>query len=726
MPIVKGVIGRKRVNKMEQNIRKFGVFVATLALIASVLVMPNASAGDGDLSMTVEGDNGLTSYGAKYGRANFIGSVSSTSVDADEDLTITASFDSESGWDSNDASVGVWDGTSCAVGEEDDFGHGGYNFGTLSVTLDFCISVLVDGDSFDNGDSVEMVIDASSSNSTLDNVVNAQVVVSDWVSSTEDTVAKTFTESSANTTEDCASASSCHSYTITIHNNKVDSSGVAQALSDPIKISYNSATPGWRIESDDAGWDAMNVEATIGYIAPGESYNFVIEVSLSGGNALASSYVGNSVLAFQVSDDNNVIVFVNFEAIVEDNFAVSVSGSGNQYVDNGCEDGGYEIDWDVNIRNHGNKPDSFDVVFNTTDVVAEAWNIEGATDINTGNLPPKAEKGGYSLSVELTVPGGLPAGTTHGFTMTVTSVGDDTQTQTQEFSATVVQCYDISMVVATTTDSADPGSSADFSATVTNNGNGEDTVSLMAMGAGAWSPTLSESASTIASGSSTQVLFTLTVPSDASSTAKSGEAMVHAYSEDPDCATDKVNCDLEAYKACKDAIGECGVRTSQANITVDLSANQVFDITAGYYYNASMASASVQEGMSIQLKFNVTNNGNGNDNVGVALANAPSWVTLVQDSTPAGPGQTFTVTIDIAAPASGSLGAVAPFQVVATSQDGTTTSTTGDFTLTVVEKKTAGGPTTEEVDDDDGGLPGFGFLPAIAAIGAVLLLRRRL
>ena len=32
----------------------------------------------------------------------------------------------------------------------------------------------------------------------------------------------------------------------------------------------------------------------------------------------------------------------------------------------------------------------------------------------------------------------------------------------------------------------------------------------------------------------------------------------------------------------------------------------------------------------------------------------------------------------------------------------------------------------EEVDDDDGGLPGFGFLPAIAAIGAVLLLRRRL
>ena len=48
-------------------------------------------------------------------------------------------------------------------------------------------------------------------------------------------------------------------------------------------------------------------------------------------------------------------------------------------------------------------------------------------------------------------------------------------------------------------------------------------------------------------------------------------------------------------------------------------------------------------------------------------------------------------------------------------------------TVTVVEQSTdSSGPTTEEVDDDEGGLPGFGFLPAIAAIGAVLLLRRRL
>ena len=64
------------------------------------------------------------------------------------------------------------------------------------------------------------------------------------------------------------------------------------------------------------------------------------------------------------------------------------------------------------------------------------------------------------------------------------------------------------------------------------------------------------------------------------------------------------------------------------------------------------------------------------------------------------------------------------FQVTATSADGETTSTTGDLTVTVVEKTTTGtGPETDKVDEDDS--PGFGILSVIAALGAVLLLRRR-
>ena len=681
---------------MEQNINKLGAFVAALALIASVLVMPNVSAGDEELSVTLVGDKGLTSYGAKYGHASFTGSVSSISADADDNLTVNASF-SEDGWNNDQASIGLWDGSTCTIG-----GTETYDFGTLDGTLDFCIEIMIEGD-VANGDSAELVVSVSSSNSTaLD--TNAQVIVSDWTFSTADTEAKTFAESDA-VGEDCSTAVNCHTYTITIHNNKLNEDGDAVAFSGSVKISYNSATPGWRIDSDDTAWDEMEMVATIGYIDAGASYDFVIEVSLSGSYALASSYTQNSVLAFQVSEDR-IIDFVEFEAIVEDNFAVSVQGSGNHDVDNGCTSQDYTVDWDITIKNFGNLPDSFTITFDDADAVAAAWSITGADNTNTGSVLPKAEEGEFTHTIDMTVPSGLAAGTKHGFTMTVTSDGDSTQTQTQEFSATVLQCYGISMSVDKTTDSADPSTSSDYTVTVTNDGNGEDTVSYMTMGAQAWSPTLSEMTSTIASGETGQVIFTLSVPADSSSEANSGMAMVHAYSEG--CGEDTTECDYEAH------------------VSVTLSSNQIFDISAGYYYNASMASASVQEGMALQMKFNVTNNGNGNDNIGVALANAPSWVTLSQDTVLVGPGQASTVTIDVMAPASGGLGANT-FQVIATSSDGSTTSTTGDFTLTVVERSTdTSGPTTEEVDDDDGGLPGFGFLPAIAALGAVLLLRRRL
>ena len=681
---------------MEQKINKLGAFVATLALIASILVMPNVSAGDGDLSVTLLGDKDLTSYGPIHGHASFTGSVTSTSTDADDNVTVTASF-SEAGWTNDQASIGSWDGSTCTVE-----GTASHDFGTLDETLDFCIQVMIEGD-VSNGDSAEMVVSVSSSSSTAVDT-NAQVIVSDWTFSSTDTDPKTFEESDA-VGEDCDTAVNCHTYTITIHNNKLDDEGVPVELNNPIKISYNAATPGWRIDSSETGWDEMTMEGTIGYIDAGSSVDFEIEVSLSGSYALASSYVGNSVLAFQVSDDK-ILDFVEFEAVVQDNFAVSAQGSGNQDVDNGCTDQDHIVTWDVMVKNFGNLPDDITVEFDTSDAVAAAWSVNGADDMTISNILPKAEEGVYDFNVEMTVPSGLPAGTSHGFTMTVTSVGDSSQTQMQAFSATVVQCYGISMTVDKTAGSADPGVSSDYTITVTNDGNGEDTFSYTTMGAQAWSPSLSEMSSTIASGETGQVVFTLTVPADSSAASSSGAAMVHAYSEI--CGEDTTDCDYEAH------------------ISVELSSNQVFDISAGYYYNASMASASVQEGMALQLKFNVTNNGNGNDNVGVALANAPSWVTLSQDSVLVGPGQTSTVTIDVMAPVSGELGSNT-FQVMATSSDAATTSTTGDFTVTVIEQSTdSSGPTTEEVDEEDGGLPGFGFLPAIVAIGAVLLLRRRL
>ena len=117
--------------------------------------------------------------------------------------------------------------------------------------------------------------------------------------------------------------------------------------------------------------------------------------------------------------------------------------------------------------------------------------------------------------------------------------------------------------------------------------------------------------------------MSVTVPADASSDAVSGMIMVHAYSEV--CGDDREGCD------------------DVVSTTVSVSANQVFDLTAGYYMNETdvvKSSASVEEGMSVQMKVTVTNNGNGIDQVTLSLDNAPSWVSISDAPILVGPGLT--------------------------------------------------------------------------------------
>ena len=230
---------------MEQNGKKFGALIATLALIASVLVMPNVSAGDGDLSVTVDGD---VFYGAQYGFANLTGSVSSTSEEADDDLTISVSFpDDETQWNSDQAQIGTWTNSECTFGENS---FGSYDFGTLADNgLEFCIALSIQEAIADLGDEIEMTISVASSVSTGQDK-QVTIIVSDWTVSTPDLDIKLFEETDK-VFDDCISAVNCHQYTISVTNNRLNEDGVAVALSDPVTISFNSATYGWRLDSPD-------------------------------------------------------------------------------------------------------------------------------------------------------------------------------------------------------------------------------------------------------------------------------------------------------------------------------------------------------------------------------------------------------------------------------------------------------------------------------------------
>ena len=675
---------------MEQNVRNLGVFVAALAMIASVLIVPSVSADGHDLEITGSGDDGVTSYASKYGYANFTITISSMTDAAHNNVAIATSVD----WGGTTTGASV---TDCSDGDaETDFGEGG--------NIAACVSVSVAEGGADIGDSGELTISVTSDEDSVGTSVVFGIQVTNWVASSADE-AQSYAEGDTN------------QYTITVRNIKIDENGNSEPISDAITIGLSTATPGWNIDSAQNAWDKIELKAEIEYLAADGTFDLVLDIQLVGEIVPASSYVGNSFIVFTV-DDGETYSLVSLEAIVADNYNVNVIGSGNYDSDSGCSDTGDSNGWTPTIKNFGNTMDSFTYSFDTSGIPSD-WTVDGATGGSTGNLNPKFEHdesdgtGMHTLNVGMTIPGGLPAGTSHGFTMTVESDTDSSVTQTQEFSITVTQCFGIAVSVDKTADTADPGNSADFTVTVENTGNGEDTVSLMTMGASAWSPTLSESELTIASGATAQTVFSMTVPSDAGANAQSGMAMVHAYSEG--CGESTDGCDYEGH------------------VSVGVTANQVYDLEAGYYSetdengtSTDISSASVIEGMSTQMQFTVTNNGNGNDQVTLSLENAPEWVTLGQDTALIGPGQTVNLLIVLAAPESDARDTYT-FQVKATSADDCTadcSATTGDLTATVTENvKDDTGETTEEVEEDDS--PGFGIVSAIAALGAVLLVRRR-
>lgn len=672
---------------MEQNMKTFGVILATLAMIASVLVMPVASAEDGDLRVTLSGDDGTTSFASENGTAVFTVEISSASGASHTDIDVSVTFD-DAGWTGDHASV-----DDCAGGSDLNF--------TGSTTA--CISVKIMG-AESIGGSVGMSVSVTSAEDTTGATATGSVKISNWKVSSADGV-QSYSE---NVT---------HQYTITVENIMFDANGAGVDLDEPVYITLVEIGGGWNVDSSQSAWDKPSLTATINYIAANGSFDLVLDVQLVGEIVTSSSYTGApATIGFNAFDESEtpVTTFIFLHAEIATFNGVAITSSSDEsdvwdpsttQVDNGCSGVDAAIGFVVTVDNFGNDRDSFDVTFDTSDAGSAGWTVNNAQTFTTELLEPKANDGSHTFTLGLVVPANLAAGTTHGFSMTATSTVDTSVSQTQTFSATVKQCYGLDLTVDSMMNSANPGSSTDFTFTVSNTGNGDDTFTYMTMGAAAWNPSLASSETEIASGETGQNVLSVTVPADASSDAVSGMIMVHAYSEV--CGDDREDCEFEASK------------------TVSVSANQVFDLTAGYFSNETdvvKSSASVEEGMSVQMKVTVTNNGNGIDQVTLSLENAPSWVSISDDPILVGPGLTEIISITAMAPVSGAVNDYT-FQVTATSSDNTVTSTTGDLTIKVTEKGTGTGPTTDDVEEDDS--PGFGAISAIAALGAVLLLRRR-
>ena len=159
---------------MEQNVRTLGVIFATLALIASVLVMPNVSAEHGeDLHISVEGDDGITSYASSFGHATFSATISSESGIGHTDVVVSASFAEGSGWVADQAIISDCSGDGTG---------GSNNTGDFDAgeTHNVCISVSIQESGSEAGDEVEMTLSVNSNEDSTGHSTNVGIVVSNW------------------------------------------------------------------------------------------------------------------------------------------------------------------------------------------------------------------------------------------------------------------------------------------------------------------------------------------------------------------------------------------------------------------------------------------------------------------------------------------------------------------------------------------------------------------
>ena len=490
-----------------------------------------------------------------------------------------------------------------------------------------------------------------------------------------------------------------HDYQIVVENIAVtkhpDNTTAPMPIRDHIVVQY-SGISGWAVTSDDEGWHPFfggtleGMDASVSH-----TWNVAIELT---GNVKA----GDHIVDFQATSTDPdgpmggmpYIQPYGMTAIpvsAAEWYGVSVSGAGSRNVD--LSEGLAISTWNVAVNNLGNTKDTFSITWDNSGVPA-GWTLSSTPD-TSGEID---WQGSSTFDMSLTVPADALAGTSASFSMTATSSNSVDETASQSFVATVDQHYGVSLSVDSDSKSKAPGGVVDFIFNVTNTGNGEDTFGIMVDGPALWTPTASQSNITISAVSSGQFTVSVTIPDDKDAGAESGDIIVTVSSSD----------------------GE-----STANHSVSVSTSQVYDISMGHV-SGSDGTVTVTQETQLQLRLNVTNNGNGVDTVTFTMENQPPWAALGSDSIQIGRGQTIAIVITLSPDTAALSGRDYIFQVVATSADGSET-TSPDLTAQIEVKETEGEEVvTEELDEDDeGGLPGFSMFVSLLALTIVVLSRRK-
>ena len=490
-----------------------------------------------------------------------------------------------------------------------------------------------------------------------------------------------------------------YDYQIVVENIAVtkhsDNTTAPMPIRDHITVQY-SGISGWAVTSDDEGWHPF-FGGTLEGMDASVSHTWNVAIELTGNVKAGDHIVDFQATSTDPDDPMGGMPYIQpygmtaIPVSAAEWYGVSVSGAGSRNVD--LSEGSAISTWNVAVNNLGNTKDTFSITWDNSGVPA-GWTLSSTPD-TSGEIDWQVSS---TFDMSLTVPADALAGTSASFSMTATSSNSVDETASQSFVATVDQHYGVSLSVDSDSKSKAPGGVVDFIFNVTNTGNGEDTFGIMVDGPALWTPTASQSNITISAVSSGQFTVSVTIPDDKDAGAESGDIIVTVSSSD----------------------GE-----STANHSVSVSTSQVYDISMGHV-SGSDGTVTVTQETQLQLRLNVTNNGNGVDTVTFAMENQPPWAALGSDSIQIGRGQTIAIVITLSPDTAALSGRDYIFQVVATSADGSET-TSPDLTAQIEVKETGGEEVvTEELDEDDeGGLPGFSMFVSLLALTIVVLSRRK-
>jgi hypothetical protein len=670
---------------MISNRRQALPFFVVLLMVVSVFAFTPASAASSIL-VTLDADNGIYSFASVNGSAEYTVTITNDGDVDFAEVEISASFLDETWRPENvtfSASGNEGNGTSLLLGPL-----------VSSAVIQVQVSATVgNGAKIDFAQvPMEINIEAYDDVGVAASVSEGAIVcVTNWIA---------YESNFPNQpTINTFNVGDSYDYQIVVENiavtKNLDNTTAPMPIRDHINVQY-SGISGWMVTSDDEAWHPF-YGGTLEGMDASASHTWNVAIELTGNVKAGDHVVDFQATSTDPDDPMGGMPYIQpygmtvIPVTAAEWYGVGVSGAGSRNVD--LSEGSAISTWNVAVNNLGNTKDTFSITWDNSGIPAD-WTLSSTPD-TSGEID---WQGSSIFDLSLTVPGDALAGASASFSMTAISSNSADETASQSFVATVDQHYGVSLSADNDSKSKAPGSVVDFIFSVANTGNGEDTFAITVDGNPAWTPTASQSNITISAVSGSQFTVSVTIPEDRNAGADSGDISVTVSSSD----------------------GE-----STANHSVSVSTSQVYDISMTHSSHPDGTLTIIQD-VDVFMTLNVTNNGNGVDTVTLTMENQPPWAALGADSIQIGPGQTIAIVINLSPDTAALSGRDYIFQVVATSADGSET-TSPDLTALIVVKETEGEEVvTEELDEEDeGGLPGFSIFVSLLALTIVVLSRRK-